>query len=82
MLGELKYAGVSVKTRTIAGVFVATCIWLAALLAFDGMHVWWLLIFLPSITLAAEYPRLRVIDDNGMMTLIPLVAILVFQPFF
>lgn len=33
-------------------------------------------------SILAEYPSLRIIDDNAMMTLVPLGAALLLQPFF
>jgi len=37
---------------------------------------WWYILIMPPITLAAEAPNLKWIDDNAMMQLIPLIVVL------
>ena len=66
-------------------VIIAACvfligIWLACWYAF-GTPILVCLIVAP-IAVLAETPRLRYIDDNATMLLIPLAAVVTLEPFF
>lgn len=80
LVGELKNAGLSVKARSAVATVVDFFIWLICY--FWLGTPWFLCLILPPISIAAEYPSLKAIDDNGMMLLVPLVACLILQPFF
>jgi len=54
-------------------------IWLGAWLAF-GTPLW-MAILLAPVCMISEWPRLRYIDDNATMILIPLALVLILEPF-
>jgi hypothetical protein len=78
LLGELRRAGRSPKTVFVTGTVVLLMVWV-------GCVVWlgtpWLLaVVLPPLCVAAEWPRLRWIDDNATMLLLPLMAVMLLSP--
>ena len=54
-------------------------IWLVSSFQF-GTPVW-LCILLAPVCMISEWPRLRYIDDNATMLLIPLALVLLLEPF-
>ena len=79
LLGELRRKGVSTQTVIIAGALGIAVIW--ATCAIWVATPWVLVPLMAPICVAAEWPRLRYIDDNATMLLIPLTVVLVLEPF-
>ena len=79
LLGELRRKGASTQTVIWAGILGITVIW--ATCAYFVETPWLLVPMMAPICVAAEWPRLRYIDDNATMLLIPLAVVLIFDPF-
>ncbi len=79
LLGELRRKGVSTQTVIWAGTIGIAVIWAASAYWVDTP--WLLVLLMAPICVAAEWPRLRYIDDNATMLLIPLAVVLVMNPF-
>ena len=79
-LGELRRRQLkSVNVFIIGSIFVAA-IWISCFMLVDTKL--WLALIMAPICVAAEWPRLRWIDDNATMLLIPLSVILILLPWF
>ena len=79
LLGELRRKGSSTQTVILAGGLGIAVIWAGRA---DLVETPWLVVALMGpICVAAEWPRLRYIDDNATMLLIPLAVVLIFDPF-
>ena len=79
LLGELRRKGVSTQNVILAGVLGIAIIWAGC--AYLVETPWLLVPLMAPICVAAEWPRLRYIDDNAAMLLIPLAVVLIFDPF-
>ena len=79
LLGELRRKGVSTNSVIWAGTIGIALIWVFCALWVDTP--WLLVALMAPICVAAEWPRLRYIDDNATMLLIPLAVVLVIEPF-
>ena len=79
LLGELRRKGVSTQTVILAGTLGIAVIWAAC--AVLVATPWVLVPLMAPICVAAEWPRLRYIDDNATMLLIPLTVVLILEPF-
>ena len=79
LLGELRRKGASTQTVVWAGIIGIALIWAAC--AMLVATPWLLVPLMAPICVAAEWPRLRYIDDNATMLLIPLAVILTLEPF-
>ena len=79
LLGELRRKGVSTQTVVWAGTVGIAIIWAACAYWVDTP--WILVLLMGPICVAAEWPRLRYIDDNATMLLIPLAVVLIIDPF-
>ena len=79
LLGELRRKGSSTQTVILAGVLGITVIWAGC--AYLVETPWLFVPLMAPICVAAEWPRLRYIDDNATMLLIPLAVVLIFDPF-
>ena len=79
LLGELRRKGVSTQNVILAGVLGIAIIWAGC--AYLVETPWLLVPLMAPICVAAEWPRLRYIDDNATMLLIPLAVILTIEPF-
>lgn len=79
LLGELRRKGVSTQNVILAGVLGIAIIWAGC--AYLVETPWLLVPLMAPICVAAEWPRLRYIDDNATMLLIPLALVLIFDPF-
>jgi len=79
LMGELRRKGFNDKQVMIYSTVAITIIWLACwnLVATPL----WLIPIMAPLCMISEWPRLRWIDDNATMMLIPLCAILLFDPF-
>ena len=78
-MGELRRKGIDSKNVILAACVFVLGIWLACWYAF-GTPIIVCLIVAP-IAVLAETPRLRYIDDNATMLLIPLAAVVTLEPF-
>lgn len=78
LMGELRRAGRADSVVATLGMIVTAAVWLISgqLL---GAPLWLAAVMAP-LTVAAEWPRLRWIDDNATMTLAPLAAALALTP--
>ena len=79
-MGELRRKGIESRSVIVAACVLVLGIWLACWYVF-GTPIIVCLIVAP-ITVLAETPRLRYIDDNATMLLIPLAAVVTLEPFF
>ena len=78
-LGELRRAGVASRSVFYWGCLLTTAIWVACSYVFSAPL--WLGLLLGPISVAAEWPRLKYVDDNATMVLIPLGLIVLLEPF-
>jgi len=74
VMGEVRRAGKDPKFVAIGGLITVYAVWLVSWNCLDTPLLFAILI--PPIQVASEWPRLRWIDDNGTMILIPLLVIL------
>ncbi len=79
LLGEMRRKDFSVSSVIWAGTLGVGLIWAAC--AFWVDTPWPLVALMGPICVAAEWPRLRYIDDNATMLLIPLAVVLILEPF-
>lgn len=77
-LGELRRKEIETKNVFIIGSIFIALIWLSCW-HFTGTAIWIALIMGP-LCVAAEWPRLRWIDDNATMLLIPLSFVIMLVP--
>jgi len=78
-LGEARRSEFDEKNVMIFGFFLAMLIWLFAAFALGTPA--WLAPIMAAITIVAERPRLKWLDDNGAMVLAPLSIITLLGPF-
>ena len=78
LMGELRRAGKSSVWVAGVGLLGTAAVWLAAAHWLGGPA--WLAALMAPLSVAAEWPRLRWIDDNATMTLVPLGACLALAP--
>eukprot|EP01083_Nonionella_stella_P087413 243211_1 len=79
ILGELRRTKLSKVTQFLIGVIFVFFVWIIS--SFTLGSPWWYALFIPVLTVAAEYPQLKIIDDNAMMLLVPLVFTMVVDTF-
>ena len=79
LMGELRRKGFDDKQVMMYSTLAITIIWLACWNFVDTPL--WLIPIMAPLCMISEWPRLRWIDDNATMMLIPLCAILLFDPF-
>ncbi len=77
-LGEIRRKGMEPRSVFMTGVVFILVIWLATWYLL-GTPIWLAFVMAP-LCVAAEWPRLRWIDDNATMLLIPLSAIIIVLP--
>ena len=78
-MGEIRRRGVETREVIIYSIGFVFALWILCWYLFATP--WWLAFIFAPICVFAEMPRLRCIDDNATMTLIPLGLILVLEPF-
>lgn len=76
LLGELRRFNCPLPMTVVVGLVMVAVIWWIATL-WLGVVWWWALVMAP-ITVLAEWPCFRWIDDNALMQLVPLVVVLIF----
>ncbi len=79
LLGEMRRKDFSVSSVIWAGTLGVGLIWAACAFWVDTPLL--LVALMGPICVAAEWPRLRYIDDNATMLLIPLAVVLILEPF-
>ena len=77
-LGELRRRNINPKNVFIFGTSFVALIWISCYISVDTKP--WLALIMAPICVAAEWPRLRWIDDNATMLLIPLSVIIIVLP--
>ena len=78
-MGEIRRMGVETRGVIIYSIAFMLAIWLICWYLFATP--WWLAFIFAPMCVFAEMPRLRYIDDNATMLLIPLAGILILEPF-
>ncbi len=73
VIGELRSAKVRTWLVVLAGLVVIGAIWYLSAYWY-GITGWWAVVMAP-LTVAAEWPQLKWIDDNALMQLIPLLLV-------
>ena len=79
-MGELRRRGVDSKSVVYYACVLVLGIWLTCWYLFDTPLLVCLIV--APIAVISETPRLRYIDDNATMLLIPLAAVVILEPFF
>ena len=78
-MGELRRKGFQTKEVIIFSTIFLIALWLTCWYLFATP--WWLAFIFAPLCVFSEMPRLRYIDDNATMLLIPLAGILILEPF-
>ena len=78
-LGEMRRRGMNNRDVVLSTTVLLILIWLACWQLFGTP--WWLAFLFAPLCVASEWPRLRYIDDNATMVLIPRGMILLLEPF-
>ena len=78
-MGELRRKDFNDRQVMIYATVLILAIWLTCWLQFETPL--WVAIIAAPICMISEWPRLRYIDDNATMVLIPLAFILILEPF-
>ena len=78
-LGEMRRKGLSTRNVIVSSTLFLFLVWVACW-HFVETPLWLAFLFAP-LCVASEWPRLRYIDDNATMVLIPLGMILLLEPF-
>lgn len=73
LMGELRRRNISTYWVVLAGILTVSLIWLLGSLFYN--LAWWLTPVMAIITVAAEWPSFRWVDDNAMLQLIPLLVV-------
>ena len=79
LMGELRRKGMDSKNVMLVATAALLVIWLVA--SFQFGTPLWMAILLAPVCMISEWPRLRYIDDNATMVLIPLALVLILEPF-
>ena len=79
LMGELRRKGLDSKNVMLVATAALLVIWLVA--SFQFGTPLWMAILLAPVCMISEWPRLRYIDDNATMVLIPLALVLILEPF-
>ncbi len=77
VMGETRRAEKSSNFVLFSGLLTVYLVWFLSWHLISTPLIYALII--PPIQVASEYPRLRWIDDNGLMVLVPLIVILCFN---
>jgi len=77
-LGEIRRKGFEPKPVFVYGTIFLMMVWIACYIQL-GTPLWLVFVMAP-LCVAAEWPRLRWIDDNATMLLIPLCAVIMLAP--
>ncbi len=77
-LGELRRKGFDSRSVFIYGSIFLALVWVGCFVVVETPI--WLAFVMAPMCVAAEWPRLRWIDDNATMLLIPLAAVIMLAP--
>ena len=77
-LGEIRRMGLESKAVFLYGSIFIALIWIAC--SFQVDTPLWMAVVMGPLCVAAEWPRLRWVDDNATMLLIPLAAVIMLVP--
>src|SRR4051812_7813686 len=77
-----QHHGVSLRVRSTIAVVATMIIWAisAATLASDNTFAWVMIAIMGPVVVAAEYPCIPSVDDNGVMCIVPLFTIIMLYP--
>ena len=78
-MGEARRMGLDARSVFAIGTIVCGITWLACGYFFGTPY--WMALLMGPLTTAAEWPKLKWIDDNATMVLIPLASVLMLAPF-
>ncbi len=74
IMGELRLYGASKWLVIACGLLVVALVWWFYI---DYYQLWWgYLLIMPPVVVACELPRIRWIDDNALMLLVPLMLVI------
>ena len=79
LMGEIKRQKQDMRLAIITGLAASYAIWI-------GCSFWlgtplWICILLAPLTVLGELPRVKYIDDNATMIILPLAGLLLLSPF-
>lgn len=77
LLGEMRLRHFNKKNIIAAGIFVALIIWIVCAVIYH--FPFWFGIILAPLSIAAEWPNLKWIDDNAMMLILPLMVVMILK---
>lgn len=76
LMGEMRLRKINQSRVVASGILMGMIVWAACSIVY---HLpFWLVVLMPPIAVAAEWPKLKWIDDNALMLLVPLVVVLAF----
>lgn len=78
-LGEMRRKGMNTRNVILSSTLFLFVVWVACW--YFVQTPFWLAFLFAPLCVASEWPRLRYIDDNATMVLIPLGMILLLEPF-
>ena len=78
-MGEARRMGVDNKSVYAIGTIICGLIWLGC--GYFLGTPYWMAILMGPLTMTAELPKLKWIDDNATMLLIPAAVVLILAPF-
>jgi hypothetical protein len=78
-MGEARRMGLDNRSVYAIGAVICGLIWLLCGYFFGTPY--WMALLMGPLTMVAELPKLKWIDDNATMVLIPLAAVLLIAPF-
>lgn len=79
LMGELRRAMVDPKWVAVIGIISAWFIWF---MCYFWLHTpWWFAFIIAPVTVAAEWPSFKWIDDNALMSLVPMIVVLILNNF-
>ena len=78
-MGEARRKGFDNRTVYAIGTIICGLIWLAC--GYFLGTPYWMAVLMGPLTMVAELPKLKWIDDNATMILIPLATVLLIAPF-
>ena len=79
LMGEARRMGLENRAVYAIGAISCGLIWLACGYFFGTPY--WMALLMGPLTMAAELPKLKWIDDNATMVLIPLASVFILSPF-
>jgi len=78
-MGEARRKGLDNRAVYAIGTFVCMMCWLVSGYLFGTPY--WMALYMGPLTMVSELPKLRWIDDNATMILIPLATVILTVPF-